>query len=88
VAMTVARILRPGGTISVYAASPGEEYTLDVRTWMALNARVQFLLLYTMPPAALAAAVEGVTAAADALAVGKAAGLPLHRFALERTADA
>lgn len=83
-----ARILRPGGTISVYAASPGEEYTLDVRTWMALNARVQFLLLYTMPPAALAAAVEGVTAAADALAVGEAAGLPLHRFALERTADA
>jgi NADPH2:quinone reductase len=57
---------------------------------MTLNARWQFVLVYTMPPEAKAAAVEAVSAAvADgALRVGEEAGLPLHRFPLERTADA
>jgi len=63
---------------------------LGVRPLMTLNARWQFVLVYTVPPAAKAAAVEAVSAAvADgALRVGEEAGLPLHRFPLERTADA
>jgi len=57
---------------------------------MVLNARWQFVLVYTVPPAAKTAAVEGVSAAVvdGALRVGEEAGLPLHRFPLERTADA
>lgn len=82
------RVLRTGGAIAAYAANPGERYTLDVRTWMSLNARVQFVLLYTIPSAPFSLAVDDVIAAAAALPVGEAAGLPLHRFPLERTADA
>ena len=64
--------------------------TLDVRHHFALNVRYQFLLLYTVGDAALAAAAEDLDRAlADgALEVGEAAGLPLTRFPLERTADA
>lgn len=82
------QVLRAGGAVAIYASDPGEEFTLDVRAYMGLNARLQFVLLYTIPPAALEVAVEDVTAAIDALPVGEAAGLPLHRFPLERTADA
>lgn len=81
-------VLARGGTIAIYASDPGEEFTLDVRAYMGLNARLQFVLLYTVPPAALEAGVQDVVAAVDALPVGEAAGLPLHRFPLERTADA
>jgi NADPH2:quinone reductase len=54
------------------------------------NIRYQFLLLYTLDPAAIKAATEDVTAALEAgvLPVGEDAGLPLVRFALEQTADA
>jgi NADPH2:quinone reductase len=82
------RVLRAGGTIAIYASDPGEEFTVDVRAYMGLNARLQFVLLYTVPTAALDSGVEDVIAAIDALPVGEAAGLPLHRFPLEKTADA
>jgi NADPH2:quinone reductase len=57
---------------------------------MGANTRYQFILLYTVGQAALDAAKADVSAAAAAgvFAVGEAAGLPLHRFPLERTADA
>ena len=57
---------------------------------MRRNVRYQFVLVYTVPRAAKDAAVEDVQAAlvAGALPVGEAAGLPLHRFPLERTAEA
>ena len=57
---------------------------------MQTNARWQFVLLYTVPDAAKAEAVEDVTAAVldGAARVGDAAGLPLHHFPLEQTADA
>ena len=57
---------------------------------MVLNARLQFILLYTVGDAALAAAAEDVSAAvADgALGVGEEYGLPLVRFPLEQTAAA
>jgi NADPH2:quinone reductase len=78
------------GTIAVYANNGGDSMTLDVRAHFSLNIRYQFLLLYTLAPAAIAAATEDITAAlqAGALPVGEAAGLPLVRFPLERTADA
>lgn len=81
-------VLRPGGTIAIYANDGEAPFALPVREYMTLNARLQFVLLYTVPPAALAAAAEDIVAAIDALPVGESAGLPLHRYPLERTADA
>jgi NADPH2:quinone reductase len=77
------------GVVAAYA-SGDEDLVLPVRPLMAPNARWQFVLVYTVPSEAKAAAVEAVSAAvADgALRVGEEAGLPLHRFPLERTADA
>lgn len=88
-ASIVERVLRSGGTVAVYANS-APDLTLPMRPFMALNARIQFVLLYSVPPAALRAGVADVSAAvADgALPVGEEAGLPVHRFPLERTADA
>jgi NADPH2:quinone reductase len=84
-----AAVLGPLGVVAAYA-SGDEDLVLPLRPLMVLNARWQFVLIYTVPPAAKAAAVEAVSAAvADgALRVGEEAGLPLHRFPLERAADA
>ncbi|GHF65810.1 NADPH2:quinone reductase [Amycolatopsis bartoniae] len=83
-------VLAPNGTIAVYANNGGEELTLTIRPHMVANARYQFVFVYTVPPEAKEHAVADVSAAvADgALRVGDEAGLPLHRFPLERTADA
>ncbi|KRE30536.1 NADPH:quinone reductase [Agromyces sp. Soil535] len=85
-----ASVIANHGTISVYATDGGSEMTLDVRRHFSLNARYQFLLLYTVGEAPLAAAAEDIERAlADgALPVGEEAGLPLTRFSLERTAEA
>lgn len=85
-----ASVIANHGTISVYATDGGSEMTLDVRRHFALNVRYQFLLLYTVGDAALAAAAEdlGLALADGALPVGEDAGLPLTRFPLERTAEA
>lgn len=79
-----------GATIAYYATNGGEEFTLPVRGSMSKNLRWQGLLLYTIPDQAKADAVTAVAAAAadGALPVGEDAGLPLHRFPLEHTADA
>jgi NADPH:quinone reductase len=83
-------VLRPRGTISIYATENGDPLALDVRRSMGLNVRYQFVLLYTVGWDRIAAAAEDVNAAiADgALRVGEGAGLPLHRFPLEQTAAA
>ncbi|GGI44022.1 NADPH2:quinone reductase [Agromyces flavus] len=85
-----AKVIANHGSVSVYATDGGAEMTLDVRHHFSLNARYQFLLLYTVGDAALAAAADDVTRAVDdgALPVGEEAGLPLTRFPLERTAEA
>jgi NADPH2:quinone reductase len=84
-----AAVVAPGGTVAVYAV---EDRELLLGAWplMARNVRYEFLLVYTVPPAAKHQAVADVSAAvADgALPVGEEAGLPLHRFPLERTGDA
>jgi NADPH2:quinone reductase len=83
-------VLAANGTVAVYATDDGNELELSVWELMRRNVRYQFVLVYTVPGAAKTEAVEDVaSAAADgALPVGEDAGLPLHRFPLERTADA
>jgi NADPH:quinone reductase len=83
-----AAVLKPAGTIAIYAANPGDELNVDIRAFMGLNARLQFVLLYTIPAAAVETAVEDVNAALEVLPVGEEAGLPLHRFRLEDTSAA
>lgn len=65
-------------------------FSLDVRRNMGLNARYQFVLLYTVGWDRIAAAAADINQAIEdgALKVGERAGLPLHRFALEDTAAA
>jgi NADPH2:quinone reductase len=86
----VAEVLANHGVVSIYANNGGDEATLPIRPNMSVNARYQFLLLYTIGDEALAAAAEDVTAALrdGVLPVGEDAGLPLVRFALEDTAAA
>jgi hypothetical protein len=57
---------------------------------MGLNARYQFVLLYTVGWDRIAAACADINRAIEdgALQVGERAGLPLRRFALENTAGA
>jgi NADPH2:quinone reductase len=63
---------------------------LPIRPSMATNARWQFVLLYTAPPAAKAVAVDDVSAAVldGAVRVGEGTGLPLHHYLLEDAAAA
>jgi NADPH2:quinone reductase len=57
---------------------------------MVINARWQFVLVYTMPKHAKAHAVEDVSTAAveGAVRVGLDGGLPLHYFPLVETGAA
>jgi NADPH2:quinone reductase len=82
-------VLRTGGTIASYA-DDSEAASVPIRASMLANARWQFVLVYTVDRAAKGHAVADIsTALADgALRVGEAAGLPLHRYPLERIADA
>ena len=83
-------VLAPNGTVAVYATDGGTELELNVRELMSRNLRYQFVLVYTVPAPAKDQAVSDVAAAVEdgALDVGEHVGLPLHRFSLERTADA
>ena len=85
-----AAVLAANGTVAVYATNGGNELELSVGELMFRNLRYQFVLVYTVAAAAKNQAVADVTAAAadGALPVGADAGLPLHRFPLEQTADA
>ena len=85
-----AAVLAANGTVAVYAADGGNELGLSIRELMFRNIRYQFVLVYTVPPAAKDDAVADVAAAAadGALPVGADTGLPLHRFPLDQTAEA
>lgn len=84
-----AAVIGANGTVAVYASGP-EGLLIDVGQAMRVNTRYQFVLVYTVDRSAKLQAVRDVQAAveAGALRVGEEAGLPLHRFPLERTADA
>lgn len=83
-------VIRPRASISVYANNGGDEVTFQVRETFSTNARLQFVLLYTVGEQALLAAAEDVNAAvADGgFKIGQEHGLPVHHFPLERAADA
>jgi NADPH:quinone reductase len=85
----IGRVLAPRGSVAIYANS-GDAATIPMRAFMALNARLQYVLLYTVGDAALMAAAADVNAAATAgiLEVGAENGLPITRFALAETAAA
>ena len=85
----VGAVLATRGSVAIYANS-GDAATIPMRAFMGLNARLQYVLLYTVGQAELAAAAADVTAAAaaGALEVGDEHGLPLTRFALADTAAA
>src|SRR5262249_19209810 len=80
-------VLRPRGTISIYANDGGAPFTLDVRRNMGLNCRYQFVLLYTVGWDRITAAAADINQAIEdrAFRVGEDAGLPLHRFRLDDT---
>jgi NADPH:quinone reductase len=83
-------VLKPRGTIAIYANDGGIPFAPDVRTNMALNARYQFVLLYTVGWDRIANAAADLNQAIDdgAFRIGEQAGLPIHRFDLEDTAAA
>jgi NADPH2:quinone reductase len=78
-----------GAVIAFYADDLGT-FGVPIRPSMTANLRWQGLLLYTVPPEALAAGVAAVSAAVaeGALRGGPEAGLPYHRYPLERTGEA
>jgi NADPH2:quinone reductase len=78
-----AKVIAQGGSIVVYAVQP--EPARAPRELMAANARIQFMLLYTIPDDAKLAAVAHVT---QALEAGALTELPATRFALADTAAA
>jgi NADPH2:quinone reductase len=85
-----AQIIGLHGAVAMYADDGGAQMTVPVRLQMNANARWQFVLVYTEPARAKDYGVEDVNAAVldGAVRVGRDAGLPLHVFPLEQTADA
>lgn len=84
------QVLKPGGTISIYAANPGESLNVPIRESMTKNVRYQFILTYTVTDEQKQHAVAAVAdaLAAGALRVGEEHGLPVTRFPIEATAAA
>ena len=85
-----AAVLAPNGSVAIYAGDGGGDFDLSVGELMSRNLRYQFVLVYTVAPAVKDQAVADVSSAAadGALPVGEDAGLPLHRFPLERAGEA
>lgn len=78
-------VIAPHAVISSYAGTDDSVLDLPVRRLMATNAQLRFMLLYTMTPGELSAAIGGTQ---EAVAAGALGGLPLHRYPLERAAEA
>jgi NADPH:quinone reductase len=85
-----AQVIGLHGAVAMYADDGGAEVTVPVRLQMNANARWQFVLIYTEPARAKEIGVEDVNAAVldGAIRVGPEAGLPLHVFPLDQTAQA
>lgn len=83
-------VLARHGSVAVYANNGGSTMELPVRPSMVPNARWQFVLVYNAPETWRARALEDVADAVldGALRAGPEAGLPLHHYTLERTAEA
>jgi NADPH2:quinone reductase len=83
-------LLANDGVITVYASDELDAVSIPTRASMMKNARVQYILTYLTEPEAKSASVRAVNdaVAAGAMEVGEQAGLPLHRYPLERAGDA
>jgi NADPH2:quinone reductase len=78
-----AQLLAPAGTISTYAGATG---AIDLpRALFTSNARLEFVLVYTIPDEARRAAVTEI---AQAIGAGALTLLPIHRFPLGEVAAA
>jgi NADPH2:quinone reductase len=78
-------VCAPHAAVSTYAANADTAAVVPVRRLMAPNLLLRFVLVYTIPRDALAEAVAGVSRAVEESALTT---LPLHRFTLDRAADA
>jgi NADPH2:quinone reductase len=83
-------ILKPRGTIAIYANDGGVPFAPDVRANMGLNTRYQFVLLYTVGWDRIADAAADLNQAIEdgAFRVGEQSGVPVHRFDLDNVAAA
>lgn len=78
-----AEVVAPGGTIMVYSST--QTPVRPPWTLSELHARIEFMLVYTIPGPAKLAAVARITAA---LAEGAMSPAPALRFVLDETQDA
>ncbi len=78
-------VAAPHAVITSYAATESSVAQVPVRRLMAPNLTLRFMLLYTVPPRQLRAAIERTT---EAVAAGALTTLPIHRFTLEQIAEA
>ncbi|WP_369200541.1 NADPH:quinone reductase [Streptomyces sp. PU-14G] len=83
-------VAAPGAVVAYYSGGEDEQLSVPVLSSLPANLRWQSVFIYTVPSAAKEQALTDVAAAVDAgaLRVGEEAGLPLHRYPLERVADA
>jgi NADPH2:quinone reductase len=84
-------VLGRGGAVAYYSGNDlDEQIAVPAFPAMWNNQAWHGILVYTVSDAVKGRAIADVSAAvaAGALRVGAAAGLPLHRFPLERTGDA
>lgn len=83
-------VIKFNGVIAIYSNDGGNDLHISVRETMTLNARLQFVLIYTISDAAKRAAADAVGSALrdGAIGTGEAAGMPLHHFALDAVKDA
>jgi NADPH2:quinone reductase len=83
-------VAAPNAVVAANADTGGDTLTVSVRELMFANLRWQGVVVYTVPEVAKAYAVADVAAAVadSALRAREEAGLPLHRFPLEKAQDA
>jgi NADPH:quinone reductase len=77
-------VLAPNGTVVTYAEA-GPDPAIPIRRLMSRNLTLRFMLIYTVPPAALRTAIEEVNAAVTA---GDLTELPVIRYGLDQIAEA
>jgi NADPH2:quinone reductase len=85
------QVLRTRGTVAIYGDDRGTgTVSVDFGPNLWLNARYQYLVLYTVGSDKLLAGAEDINAALrdGGLRIGAGKGLPLHRFPLAETAKA
>jgi len=77
-------VLAPNGTVVTYAET-GPDPAIPLRRLMLPNLTLRFMLIYTVPPMALRAAVDEVNAA---VASGDLTALPVIHYGLDQIAEA